>query len=507
MEIAHRDAQISVNDVQMFGSLAEGLEVVCKIVARYAAIERLYLRQATIVEKLLEDAVIALYASILIFFSKCRKFFDQGLGQRIARSIKNVPEHIADKHLNKIVVNDRNITELTRIVDAERAQLSVAQQSSMTDKIDNFGNRIETLQIRSRESTSKLEDLIASFQSPLVRTVGQILTLTESLAQSQINDRFKIERLEILQWLSTVQYKKHHQSVSRGLLKGTGSWLLKKSQYVQWRNSSVSSVLWLHGIRMFSASCVHESLLKDIQQGQGRLASCKLQTFFTKFIFTDITRSTVIAQLLSDHSVFANAAPIAYFYCQRNTAEPQRSDPTEVFRAILKQLLCCNPRWYEESFTANNYRARKFEAELEGCEVSSLDLFETTDQIIQIASVMPVTILIDALDECRSDQRHELLRALDLLLEKSAHLVKIFVSSRDDIDIVLRLKNHPNIYISINDNTDDIHEYIQYEVQKAQSDRRLLNGAISPELARLVTEKLAAKAGGMYVSFHKIFDT
>lgn len=47
--------QASVNDVQIFGSFVEGLEVVCKTVARYAAIEKLYFRQSSLVDKMLEE--------------------------------------------------------------------------------------------------------------------------------------------------------------------------------------------------------------------------------------------------------------------------------------------------------------------------------------------------------------------------------------------------------------------------------------------------------------------
>ena len=124
---------------------------------------------------------------------------------------------------------------------------------------------------------------------------------------------------------------------------------------------------------------------------------------------------------------------------------------------------------------------------------------ETTNQIVGIASKMPVTILIDALDECRPDKRHELLSALDLILERSAQLVKVFVSSRDDVDIILKLQKHPNIYIGISDNKEDIHRYIQFAIQKAQSDGRLLKGTVSPDLIKLITKTLAMKAEGMYV--------
>ena len=209
-------------------------------------------------------------------------------------------------------------------------------------------------------------------------------------------------------------------------------------------------------------------------------------------------RSTVIRQLLVKSPACENAAPIAYFYCQRNTAEPQRSDPTEILRAVLRQLLCYVPGWQTTSSCAKEYRARESEAKKDGFEISRLDISETTDQLIEIASQKPVTILIDALDECHSDKRYALLSALDDLLERSTHLVKVFVSSRDDVDIVLRLQKHPNIYINIGDNTEDIRRFVESEIQRAQSDRRLLKGTVSPKLTELIIENLATKAEGMY---------
>ena len=255
-KITHLHPQISLNDVQLFGSLTEGLEVVCKIIARYAAIEKLYLRQSTSIENQLENSIIAVYASILSFFSKCQKFFDLGLAQRLARSVTQTPEQLSKKYLDKIAVCDSNVKELTGIIDTERAQLYGARQSSMNDQIDDLGNHINTLQIESKDSASKLEALLASFHGPLVRTVEQVSALTKGLAHSKTEKKMEKERLEILLWLSNVQYKQHHRSISETLLEGTGSWLLAKRQFVEWRNSSVSSVLWLHGIRGSSTTCL-----------------------------------------------------------------------------------------------------------------------------------------------------------------------------------------------------------------------------------------------------------
>lgn len=240
--------------------MVEGLEVVCKTVARYAAIENLYLRQLSSVENLLEDSIVATYASILRFFSKCRRYFDLGLARRLARSTTQIPETLVNNHLDRIANNDRKVLELTRMVDAERSRSTEARQLSMTMEINNLNNDLQVLLIGSTDSASKLEALLGSFQDPLVRTAKKVEALSQSLIESRNESKSKEERLEILQWLSNVQYKKHHQSLSKGLLEGTGSWLLKKPQVVEWRNSSVSSVLWLHGIRRYSKLCLLQHL-------------------------------------------------------------------------------------------------------------------------------------------------------------------------------------------------------------------------------------------------------
>ena len=254
-----------MNDVQTFGSLAEGLELVCKTVARYAAIEKLYFRQPSSVDKMLEDSIIATYASILRFLSKCRRHFDLGLTQRVARSITQLPEDSVNKHLKRIAENDQRVLKLIKIVDAERLHLTSAQQLSMTNGIDRLANGLQELRIVSTDSTSKLEALLMSFREPLVRIAEQASTLSGSLVHDKIESQMKKERLSILQWLSNVQYKKHHQNISKGLLGGTGSWLLGKPEYVEWRNSSVSSVLWLHGIRRYSLTCFVRRSLSGIK--------------------------------------------------------------------------------------------------------------------------------------------------------------------------------------------------------------------------------------------------
>ena len=198
---------------------------------------------------MLQDSIVATYASILRFFSKCRRHFDLGLTQRIASSITQLPETSVNKYLDRIADNDKRVSELTRIVDAERSQLTNALQMSMTNNIDHLIDDLQKLRTESTDFASKFEALLMSFKEPLIRTADQASVLSDKVHDNRTEDQRKQERLKILQWLSNVQYRKHHQSISKCLLDGTGSWLLDKPQYMEWRNSSVSSVLWLHGIR------------------------------------------------------------------------------------------------------------------------------------------------------------------------------------------------------------------------------------------------------------------
>lgn len=57
------------------------------------------------------------------------------------------------------------------------------------------------------------------------------------------------ERTKILQWLSEVEYQKHHWNAKEGRIDRTGEWLLRRQEFQEWQVSSVSTILWLHGIR------------------------------------------------------------------------------------------------------------------------------------------------------------------------------------------------------------------------------------------------------------------
>ncbi|KAI5846226.1 hypothetical protein DFP73DRAFT_593288 [Morchella snyderi] len=64
----------------------------------------------------------------------------------------------------------------------------------------------------------------------------------------RISGRENEKRRKILEWLSTIEFIKHHDTALEDLLENTGLWLLKKERFRQRRSYKASGTLWLRGI-------------------------------------------------------------------------------------------------------------------------------------------------------------------------------------------------------------------------------------------------------------------
>jgi hypothetical protein len=208
-------------------------------------------------------------------------------------------------------------------------------------------------------------------------------------------------------------------------------------------------------------------------------------------------RYSVIECLNEAKFASTGSAPIAYFYCARDAAEPERADPAEIMRSILKQLSCSKSDLPIREPVAKKYKDMKKEADGDGCELEKLTIAECVELILAVLESNPVTIIIDALDECDPSRRHELFQALDEIIQNAANIVKVFASSRDDNDIICRLTKSHNIFIRACDNSEDIKRFIHSHVGQSITNKRLLRGNISEELKSQIISTLTEKAQGM----------
>lgn len=145
-------------------------------------------------------------------------------------------------------------------------------------------------------------------------------------------------------------------------------------------------------------------------------------------------RSIVIDHLTGGGNT-RDTCPTAFFYCSRNTAEPERADPDKITSALLKQLASSDPSEPVRLPLSDEYTRRSRNISVDKTP-RALSLKDCTDLASQLCHDNPAYIVIDALDECDSLRRYELLEALDRIMSESDEVVKVFISSRSDIDVV-----------------------------------------------------------------------
>lgn len=162
--------------------------------------------------------------------------------------------------------------------------------------------------------------------------------------------------------------------------------------------------------------------------------------------------------------------------------------------AIVKQLSCVQVGSDLQTPIVSLYNDRK----KAGFSSNSLLFQESLALIISLSRSYPqISIVIDALDECDPLKRGKFLASLETIIKSSVGLVKIFVSSRDDNDIVRRLDGVPNLWIEATDNRDDIKHYVETEITRCINGGELLNGVVKRELKQRIIESLTNGAQGM----------
>ncbi len=188
--------------------------------------------------------------------------------------------------------------------------------------------------------------------------------------------------------------------------------------------------------------------------------------------------------------------PPVYFYCSRNAAEPERSDPAAVLASIVRQLSCAEP-----GLPLLPPVIEKYEKKGQGFSSRGLQIEESCELITKLIEHYPITtIVIDALDECDPEKRDMLLDAIESLLQNSSlGLLKVFLSSRDDQDIACTLREYPNLDLVSSRNSADIEAFVREETERLVKKRRLLRNSHAKEaLKRLIIDEVSRGADGMF---------
>jgi len=185
---------------------------------------------------------------------------------------------------------------------------------------------------------------------------------------------------------------------------------------------------------------------------------------------------------------------LAYFYCNR--AEENRREPRGILCAIIQQLAQSDSQAGLLTQVVDIYDDR----EKKGQKSAKLSLAESQDLLIQITNIYPqTTICIDAMGEVDKDTRIDLLKCLKNVIQTSRNMVKIFVTTRMDPDILAQFEIFPRIELQPEDIVYDINEFIRTKIENAIVDGLLLYGDVSIELKEEMYNVLHQRCKGKYV--------
>ncbi|KAK1471312.1 hypothetical protein CABS01_16398 [Colletotrichum abscissum] len=370
----------------------------------------------------------------------------------VERVIRNVQSETADELRRALIKFTRSLTRPERVL--QNGLLSSSDLNAASNAIKQAQDDV-TRSSNAFGLSSDLQEMLERFNAPVRRWDETLHQMTDQIDRAR--------RTATLSWISDEPYEMHHKLTYSEVLEGTGQWILCDPTFLHWANESASSILWLHGIP---------------GSGKSKLTS------------------VVVSQALQAFREKLAPAPV-YFYCSRNPAEPGRSDPTRILASIARQLstpsspssvlepaVAVFTQWEETAFASG-----------------PLHVDETKGLILQLLErykEATVTVAIDALDECNPATRDILLDTLEDLLNASPCLLKVFVSSRDDQDIVYNLRKYSNLTLSSDCNTTDIELFVKSETTRLVKKSSLLcYSERKEELGDMIVHELTFGAHGM----------
>ena len=262
--------------------------------------------------------------------------------------------------------------------------------------------------------------------------------------------RFKLDRkedLEILRWLTPINYGSQQSDFFRRRQAGTGQWLLDSAEYQTWLKTS-QQTLFCPGI-----------------PGAG------------KTILTSIVVDDLITRFQNNPTI-----SIAYIYCNFRRKDEQKIN--DLLTSLLKQLAqnqSSLPRSVQDLYDRHK-------------EKQTLPSFEETSGALHSVAAIPlqVFIIVDALDECQVSDgcRSGFLSEIFTLQQKCK--VNIFATSRVVPDVTEKFKGHTSLEIRAHN--EDVRNYLEGRI--VRSDRKSLR-----TLDEKIKTKIVEAVDGMYVPY------
>lgn len=445
-------------------------------ISKYPVIEQLYANIDSELSKALRDSLLKFFMLILSFQMHTIKYFDPdrkgrrtalGMNPVTANSIKTELQTIqqAKERVDKDVilvdaeVTKRGIDNLREGQEGQKEQLTAIKEGIKALSRDLDGDFSDA----ERHQQERHKDLIEMWKGPLDEMKED--------AEKQRVERETNYLSAVRSWLSVAKPWENHKSAKDQRRMALGKWLANTSEFKNWQSPEGSSMLWLHGFAGTGKTGLVCRVIENLREN------------------------------LDDPETGQEIRRLAIFYCSNDKAKTgreetfSRADPQEVLRSIVSQLS-----------TRKNDRhvapivGEKFEASGPGSDNQRpLDYSDCVEILVEISRTLPITIVLDAFDECDQDKSPDLIKHLKDVISRSPDRVKVFISTRSFPAIENDLKADSSIGVTPERNKDDVREFIETTLDNRIKDKELLDGVVETDLREKIRDTLTSRAQNMFL--------
>ena len=254
---------------------------------------------------------------------------------------------------------------------------------------------------------------------------------------------------QLLDELSTYDYATSLERQRKKRYGSTSAWLSKTPEYISWLQGD-SSCFWLSGI---------------IGSGKTVLTAAVIDELF--------------------YCEMPKGIPISFFFVQHDVAESLRA--ATILRSLIRQCLTIDnlPKDVED----------ELQHFFKDSSPDTNDLLLTMKRLSDRSLIR--IIVIDGFDECPKFERDVVLKAMKHLMSSTGSLIKLFVSSRQQIgrDLDRHFAPYYQRTMSCSEVYTDIANYIRFSVADKIARKELSLG--DPSLASEIIDVLIKGAHGM----------
>ena len=445
-------------------------------ISKYPVIEQLYANIDSELSKVLRDSLLKFFILILSFQMHTIKYFDPdrkgrrtalGMNPITANSIKRELQTIqqAKERVDKDVilvdaeVSKRGIDNLREGQECQKEQLTAIKEGIKALSRDLDGDFSDA----ERHQQERHKDLIEMWKGPL-----------DEMKKDAENQRIERETnylSAVRSWLSVAKPWENHKSAKDQRRMALGKWLANTLEFKKWQTPEGSSMLWLHGFAGTGKTGLVCRVIENLREN------------------------------LEDPETGQEIRRLAIFYCSNDKAKTgreetfSRADPKEALRSIVSQLSTRK----NDRYVAPIVRER-FEASGPGSDNQRpLDYSDCVEILVEISKLLPITIVLDAFDECDQDKSPDLIKHLKDVIDRSPDRVKVFISTRSFPAIENDLKADSSIGVTPERNKDDVREFIEKTLDNRIKDKELLDGVVETDLREKIRDTLTSRAQNMFL--------